>query len=993
MRQKALRYQIVPAVIAMWAVAACAKPGGQEQQAAPEPSPATSPENGSNSDSVGLTSAPPPPPPDRTVVREGPRDPAIQPRVAWMAGLMPRSSIGADQFLTSHPEADGRGVIVGVLDSGIDAGIPGFQVTTTGERKILELRDFSGEGHIPLSAITPSAEGTFTVEGMVLTGAATVSAHAQPPYYAGVFHELPLGDPDVNRNGRLDDVFPIVVAKTSSGWAVFTDTDSDGLLEDEVPIHDFLVAQELFTYHEKDDDDPLKGDMTIAVNFADSGTGPPRLDLFFDNSSHGTHVSGIAAGHQMFGEDDFDGIAPGAHLVVGKISNNVRGGITVTGSMLRAMNYVADFAQQRGMPLVMNMSFGVGNETEGGAAIDSIVNEFALKHPDVLFVISAGNEGPGISTVGFPGSAEHIMSVCALFPGVFSGPRPRGFAADADGIADFSSRGGELAKPDLCAPGIAFSNMPPWNTGDEVQGGTSMAAPQIAGAAALLQSAMTQKGRPARASDLRQSLLSSTVPARGGTTVDMGTGVPQIAQAYEWLVAAHQAGMYSIRALADGANTSDQNAAYRRSGLESRGDTIQRFQITSVVGQPAARFLLRADQRWLRTPASVEMSGGPAEVTLTYDGRRLRTPGLYVGSVWATPASDTLAGPAFRMMNTVIVPQSVTQPFVEGRDVGPGRLRRYFFEVTEEMGGLTVEIELRYDTQQGTMYLFEPNGQAYRGGGSESIGGRAGDKTRVTVPADDVVPGVYEVVVVAPPTSALSFELRAARPRYVVADIGNGPTAIVGMREDAPSFLQDASVFQRTGDYPVVADSVEVKAAVIGASKNTQITGRGDTPIEIPVEIPDWANELVVDVSLSPEIWNQMTDLGVTVFDSQGHVVSLGPLSYAFGRMTVEIEPYLRGSTVQLEVFPAFAHLTPPTEWSADLRIALLAARPQELDMVDVDTTQVLTMDPGQSMVLQFGSLPTDRPVPTGFDPMIEVIANPAAGAPARLRRTLSTPR
>ena len=31
---------------------------------------------------------------------------------------------------------------------------------------------------------------------------------------------------------------------------------------------------------------------------------------------------------------------------------------------------------------------------EGGAAIDSLVDEFALKHPGVLFVISAGNDGP-----------------------------------------------------------------------------------------------------------------------------------------------------------------------------------------------------------------------------------------------------------------------------------------------------------------------------------------------------------------------------------------------------------------------------------------------------------------------------------------------------------------------------------------------------------------------------------------------------------------------
>ena len=76
-------------------------------------------------------------------------------------------------------------------------------------------------------------------------------------------------------------------------------------------------------------------------------------------------------------------------------ASDARGGISVTGSMLRAMNYAADYAQRRGLPLVLNLSFGVGNDLEGGAAIDSLVDEFALKHPGVLFVISAGNDGPG----------------------------------------------------------------------------------------------------------------------------------------------------------------------------------------------------------------------------------------------------------------------------------------------------------------------------------------------------------------------------------------------------------------------------------------------------------------------------------------------------------------------------------------------------------------------------------------------------------------------
>jgi subtilisin family serine protease len=903
----------------------------------------------------------------------------VQPRIAMLAGLLPRSSIGADQYMAEYPTADGRGVIIGILDSGIDVGLPGFQVTTTGDRKVLDARDFSGEGRIHLEAVEPTA-GTVRIGNQELAGLDVIAGSATRPYYGGIFIEHRLGEADIDGNGSIADTFALLVAKTPQGWGIFADTNRDGRLDDETPVHDFLVAGEYFGFGRRR--------MALVANFTEEN-GAPRLNLFFDNSSHGSHVAGIAAGHNMFEIEGFDGIAPGAQLVAAKISNNLRGGITVTGSMLRAMNYLADFAQQRGRPLILNMSFGVGNEQEGAAAIDSIVNEFALKHPDVFFVISAGNEGPGISTIGFPGSAEFIVSACALFPGVFTGPRPEGFATDADAIAEFSSRGGEVSKPDLCAPGVAFSNVPPWNTGDEISPGTSMAAPQLSGAAALLQSAMVAANRPARAVDLRQALVASAQDARGGMILDMGAGIPKVGAALDWLRAGHQGGLYSIRALADGGNTSQLDAAYRRDGLASPADTIQRFEVTSVGGQPASRFLLRSDADWIHTPGSVELAGGPALVTLRYVPSRLRTPGLYTGSVWAIPATDTLAGPAFRLTNTVVVPQPLEQPFVEGRDLGPGRLRRYFFDVSESSGGFTVEMELRYATQRGSLYLFEPDGKAFRGDRSVEAGGGSPSKVRLTVRADDLVPGVYEAVIVAPATSALSYELRVAQPRYVVRDVGNGPSALIGLRENAPSFLQDASVFQRTGEFAIVADSVEITARAIGAARTFDVRGQRDTPQRITIDVPSWAGEMVFDLQLEPGLWSRLTDFGVTVFDSAGFKVAEGPMSYGFGRLTVELPRYRRGQRLEIELFPAFAHLEPPPRWSAEGQLSFIAADPPVLPLAGVDTTTALTTAPGQYEMIRFEPIPERLLIPPGYDPLIEIVTNPAAGAPAIRRRAI----
>jgi hypothetical protein len=61
-------------------------------------------------------------------------------------------------------------------------------------------------------------------------------------------------------------------------------------------------------------------------------------------------------------------VAPGAQLLGLKIANDAQGGISTTGSMLRAVDYAITFAHQRSMPLVLNMSFGVGNEAEGRRA-------------------------------------------------------------------------------------------------------------------------------------------------------------------------------------------------------------------------------------------------------------------------------------------------------------------------------------------------------------------------------------------------------------------------------------------------------------------------------------------------------------------------------------------------------------------------------------------------------------------------------------------------
>src|SRR6266511_1947576 len=257
---------------------------------------------------------------------------------------MPLKSTGVDQFRQRHPTYDGRGVLVGILDTGVDPGADGLITNSAGAPKIVELRDFSREGWVALSPVTPSGDGTVSVGGRKLSGAGRIGRlTSATTWYAGILRELPLGKApaaDLNGDGNNTDIFPVIVVRATDGWVAFLDTNLNGSFEDEMPLHDYREGRETIALGAKT--------ITLAANF-DEANGAPVLDFFFDTGAHGTHVAGIAAGHDLFNVAGFDGVAPGAQLLGLKIANAARGGISVNGSMQRAMDYAARYAAQRNL--------------------------------------------------------------------------------------------------------------------------------------------------------------------------------------------------------------------------------------------------------------------------------------------------------------------------------------------------------------------------------------------------------------------------------------------------------------------------------------------------------------------------------------------------------------------------------------------------------------------------------------------------------------------
>ncbi len=838
--------------------------------------------------------AKPPAPADDSMHHVAPPD------MAYAHGWMPLASTGVDRFLKAHPEYDGRGVLIGILDTGIDPAIPGLLTTSGGGPKVLDLRDFSGEGAVPLARVTPAGDSVRVGSRWLRGFGRVVALSTAGPYYGGTIAEIPLGEPpaaDLDGNGTVGDTLAVVVVRATDGWVLLADTDGDGSLANERPVHDYLVGRETFGWSHAG----RRPKVTVAANFGEASEAP-TLDLVFDTGAHGTHVSGIAAGHDLYGVPGFDGVAPGAQLLGLKIANSAQGGVTTTGSMARAFDYAIRFAQARHLPLVINLSFGVGNEVEGQARIDGIVDSVLAAHPDVVVTIAAGNDGPGLSTIGFPGSAGRAISVGATLPGSFLPAGPVG-APSPDQLAYFSSRGGEVARPDLVTPGVAYSTVPRWDAGEEVNQGTSMAAPHAAGIAALLVSALTQEKRPVVAREIRQALMVTAQPTPGATFIDEGTGIPDVDRAYRWLTSATPVADVQVRALGVGNAT----AAVLR-GRDGATDTTQGFELRRPAGTPPATYTLKSDVPWLTAPATLALRGERATVQLRVARRSLPVDAASVGTVtgWT---GDTLAGPAFRLVTTVIATAPVahgTKTLREKAAVPAGGALRTFFQADSGRPfALTIETAGR--AERALAFLHEPDGMPFRDEGARTAG-FGPQSAEYEADSRDVISGAYEAVVVAPPTQGVTVSVA----------VSESPLVLRAAREGE-------SVHAEVTNVTAAPVDAEFGMHLGGAARIENVQATGGEVQRIPFVVPSWSRGVVVDITMDRAQWGRFTDFGVSLFDSLGRQLGKQPLNYAFGRLQVELPEGHGDTPVTLGLFPGFADANGDQRWSLRASIRVYA--------------------------------------------------------------------
>ncbi|MEU5696208.1 S8 family serine peptidase [Actinosynnema sp. NPDC020468] len=273
-----------------------------------------------------------------------------------------------------------------------------------------------------------------------------------------------------------------------------------------------------------DDHHPdLAGKVLERADF--TGTGPADL------VGHGTHVAGIIAGTGAASGGKYRGVAPDASLVDGKVctANGCPDSAVIAG-----MEWIAPKAR------VVNLSLG-GGYSDGTDPVSRALNGLTARY-GTLFVVAAGNDraldGPDpLASVTSPAAADAALAVGSVTKqdttSPFSPRRPR--------LRDYA------VKPDLAAPGsdIVSARVVGTPAGDTAPvddhyaalSGTSMAAPHVAGAAALVA-----QRQPGWAADrLKPALVSTAKPT--ADVFEQGAGRVDAARAVAQPVAALGAGL------------------------------------------------------------------------------------------------------------------------------------------------------------------------------------------------------------------------------------------------------------------------------------------------------------------------------------------------------------------------------------------------------------------------------------------------------------------
>ncbi|CAG2163191.1 unnamed protein product [Oppiella nova] len=627
--------------------------------------------------------------------------------------LLPKRETTAQSFVDKYPEYDGRGIKIAIIDSGVDPGADGLQVTSDGKPKIIDMMDSTGAGDVDTSTVV-EADGQGFITGLTGTKLKIPGHWANPSgrYHIGVKNMYELYPAGVRtrmareyRQTQWEPIHKTSKTETLRELREFEDkhpepsndsSDDKIIREDLKSKMDFL--EEMDTKYRD------LGPTYDCVVFYDgshwmavidtSGTGSLEDCTLLGNYreclnygtisqrvSHGTHVASIAAAN-FPNDPDRNGVAPGAQIVAICFDDKRLDRRTTGSSLVRALNKVIETGCH-----VINMSYNVSRQYFDGPVLD-LMSEVVNKY-GILYVTSAGNSGPSLSTVGM---IRTIHSQSFISVGAYLSPDMMTTAYSMNKqipglMYQWTSRGptllGDLGVT-VCAPGGAIASVPTSELKRaDLFTGTSMSAPNCAGCLCLLLSGLKALNIEYSPYNVRRAIENTALKIKNYEPLTHGHGLIQVEMAFEHLV---QYKVEMEREVRFYITCGQGLGVYLREAVDVMNPSLHDIQIEPIflnhkqidnkrkVGFEM-NLRLVCENEWITCPKFLHMTYDKREITLKVDPRPLQEGMAHFALIKAYDTNNTEIGPIYKpgyiWRQFMDIPANVTQMVVRVKNCEP----------------------------------------------------------------------------------------------------------------------------------------------------------------------------------------------------------------------------------------------------------------------------------------------------------------------------------